>query len=78
MDKVPDRWIEIAKSFKFIYDSELDYHPQFEGYTIGEIIKQADAVLLGFPLMYPMKPSTRKNDLNFYEKATRQTGYQKP
>lgn len=44
----------IAKSLNLLYDEELDYHPQFEGYN-GEEIKQADAVLLGFPLQLPMK-----------------------
>lgn len=52
--KDPDHWANIAWSLALPYDKELDYHPQFEGYTRGEEIKQADAVLLGFPLQYPM------------------------
>lgn len=44
---------KIARSLKLIYDTERDFHPQYEGYG-DEIIKQADAVLLGFPLQLPM------------------------
>ena len=52
------------------YDAELDYHPQFEGYEPGTVIKQADTVLAGYPLMYPMNPSTRLHDLEQYEAVT--------
>jgi protein-glucosylgalactosylhydroxylysine glucosidase len=54
MPKDPDRWADIAWSLALPYDSELDYHPQYQGYKRGEIIKQADVVLLGFPLQYNM------------------------
>lgn len=47
---------KIAKSLKLVYDEEKDYHPQFEGFNdTTAVIKQADAVLLGFPLQFPMK-----------------------
>lgn len=69
-----DRWIEIAKHIKILYDSQFDYHPQFEGYEIGTEIKQADAVLIGYPMMFPMNASTRLNDLNYYVNATRPSG----
>lgn len=48
-----DVWRKIADTLHINYDAENDYHPQFEGYTIGTSIKQADTVLLGFPLEYP-------------------------
>lgn len=54
MAKEPDHWADIAWSLALPYDPEHDYHPQFTGYTRGEEIKQADVVLLGFPLQYPM------------------------
>ena len=44
---------KIANSLAVLYDAERDYHPQYEGYA-GEDIKQADTVLLGFPLQLPM------------------------
>ena len=32
---------------------------QYTGYTVGTVVKQADTVLAGYPLMYPMAASTR-------------------
>ncbi|KAI8428265.1 hypothetical protein MSG28_002482 [Choristoneura fumiferana] len=72
--KDPESWADIAWSLALPYDEELDYHPQFSGYSRGEQIKQADAVLLGFPLQYPMNTSTRANDLSYYEGVTRGSG----
>lgn len=37
-------------------------------------IKQADAILLGFPLMWPMSKEVRRNDLLVYEPITRDDG----
>ncbi|CAL8094123.1 unnamed protein product [Orchesella dallaii] len=74
MEQVPEDWVNIAKSLKLVYDSNTDYHPNFEGYQRDELTKQADSVLLGFPLLYEMNPKTRENDLNIYEKVTRKTG----
>lgn len=48
-----ENFVKIATSLTLLYDPERDFHPQFEGYN-GETIKQADAVLLGFPLQLPM------------------------
>uniref|UniRef100_A0A182QH94 Protein-glucosylgalactosylhydroxylysine glucosidase n=1 Tax=Anopheles farauti TaxID=69004 RepID=A0A182QH94_9DIPT len=68
-------WSAIARRIKLPYDRERDFHPQYEGYTIGTRIKQADAILLGYPLLYPgMNRSTLRNDLNIYEQVTRSTG----
>lgn len=74
MAKDPDHWADIAWSLALPYDEALDYHPQFQGYKRGEMIKQADAVLLGFPLQYQMNVSTRANDLSYYESVTRKNG----
>ncbi|XP_021701920.1 protein-glucosylgalactosylhydroxylysine glucosidase isoform X2 [Aedes aegypti] len=68
-------WSSLAKRLKLLYDTVNDYHPQFEGYRLGTVIKQADTVLLGYPLQYPgMGASTRSNDLRFYESVTRRSG----
>lgn len=48
-----ENFANIAKSLKLLYDEEKDYHPQFEGYD-GQPIKQADVVLVGYPLQLPM------------------------
>eukprot|EP00092_Neocalanus_flemingeri_P055001 GFUD01064882.1.p1 GENE.GFUD01064882.1~~GFUD01064882.1.p1 ORF type:complete len:726 (-),score=100.02 GFUD01064882.1:44-2221(-) len=73
-ERIPDEWIQVAESIVIPYDSEKDYHPEFSGYSPGTIVKQADAVLLGFPLMLNMSLSTRQNDLRIYEKVVRETG----
>ena len=42
------------------HDSTVDKNiVQYTGYTVGTVVKQADTVLAGYPLMYPMAASTR-------------------
>lgn len=48
------KWSDIAKHLKLSYDPVLDYHPQYDSYKLGTEIKQADAVLIGYPLGYQM------------------------
>ncbi|XP_055712851.1 protein-glucosylgalactosylhydroxylysine glucosidase-like isoform X2 [Phlebotomus papatasi] len=67
-------WTYIADNIALPYDSILNYHPQFEGYQPGTQIKQADVILVGYPLQYTMSKSTRQNDLAMYENVTRPTG----
>ena len=72
-----------------IYSSGLDYHPQYTGYRPGTGIKQernsfwwplatdcsqADAVLLAFPLQFPMADSTLRQDLTIYGLMVRDSG----
>ena len=49
-------WSAIASKLNLVYDAEFNYHPQYEEYERPTMIKQADVVLLGFPLMYRMHP----------------------
>ena len=43
-----------------ILDNTVDKNiVQYTGYTVGTVVKQADTVLAGYPLMYPMAASTR-------------------
>jgi protein-glucosylgalactosylhydroxylysine glucosidase len=49
-----EKFAKIAKSLALLYDESNDFHPQYENYN-GDEIKQADVVLLGYPLQYPMK-----------------------
>lgn len=69
-----DTWTETARKIKILYDPTHDYHPQYEGFDLGTEIKQADTVLVGYPLMFSMNQSTRTNDLKIYGDATRGTG----
>lgn len=39
-------------------------------YLTGSEVKQADAILVGFPLGLPMSPEVRRNDLECYEAVT--------
>ncbi|KAK2834693.1 hypothetical protein Q7C36_015394 [Tachysurus vachellii] len=66
----PSEWQEIADKLKIPYDTELKYHPEFDGYEKGSDVKQADVILIGFPLGLPMSPEVRRNDLEFYEAVT--------
>jgi hypothetical protein len=71
---VPETWLDVARKMKIPFDAERNYHPEFDGYQPGETIKQADVVLLGFPLMYVTDPVVRRNDLDIYENVTRVDG----
>ncbi|XP_061306972.1 protein-glucosylgalactosylhydroxylysine glucosidase [Pezoporus flaviventris] len=67
---VPEQWLRRASSIKVPFDAGKGYHPEYDGYRPGEPVKQADVVLLGFPLMHPMSPEVRRNDLEMYEPVT--------
>ncbi|XP_074904662.1 protein-glucosylgalactosylhydroxylysine glucosidase isoform X4 [Buteo buteo] len=71
---VPEEWVDCAKKIKVPFDAEKKYHPEYDGYSPGEPVKQADVVLLGFPLMYPMSSEVRRNDLEMYEPITELDG----
>jgi trehalose/maltose hydrolase-like predicted phosphorylase len=55
-DEEHENFVKIAKSLALLYDEAGDFHPQFEKFNDSIIIKQADVVLLGFPLQFPMDP----------------------
>ncbi|XP_052562857.1 protein-glucosylgalactosylhydroxylysine glucosidase-like [Culex pipiens pallens] len=59
-----------ARSLQLPYDSTVDFHPQFEGFTQGTQVGQADAVLLIYPLQLPMKDITKQQNLRIYSQAT--------
>ncbi|OWF37121.1 Acid trehalase-like protein 1 [Mizuhopecten yessoensis] len=61
---------ENAKKTYIPFNDTGKWHPEFDGYTQDTTVKQADVVLLGFPLMENISTDVRKNDLNIYEKAT--------
>lgn len=67
-------WSTLASSIKLLYDAEKNYMPQYDGYTPDMEIKQADVVLLAYPLQYRMNVTTKRNNLNIYANVTRATG----
>ncbi|XP_036962943.1 protein-glucosylgalactosylhydroxylysine glucosidase isoform X1 [Acanthopagrus latus] len=70
----PTEWQEVADGLKIPFDQESQYHPEFDGYIKGHPVKQADAVMLSYPLDLPMSPEVRRNDLAAYEPVTDPSG----
>lgn len=67
-------WVDIAHRLAVAYDPVQDYHPEYAGYN-GVLVKQADTILLGYPLNYAFETSsTRKNDLDYYANRTDSSG----
>jgi len=55
----PSNWSDIARKIKIPFDNARQIHLEYDGYT-NQVIKQADVILLGFPMMYDMP---QKNSL---------------
>ncbi|XP_035763036.1 protein-glucosylgalactosylhydroxylysine glucosidase [Neolamprologus brichardi] len=70
----PKEWQAVAEYIKIPFDEEHQYHPEYDGYIKGHPVKQADTVLLGYPLGLPMSPEVRRNDLEAYEPVTNPHG----
>lgn len=68
-----ENWKTIAQNMYIPFDSTNDYHPEYDGYQ-GIEVKQADVILLGYPLMVNMSSQLRRNDLSFYEPRTNPRG----
>lgn len=49
----PPLWSDIIRKMRLPIDTSNSIYLEYDGYN-GELIKQADVVLLGFPLMFPM------------------------
>ena len=57
--EVPKEWLKIAEKLTIPFDGKNNYHPEYEGYTLDKEVKQADAILIGYPLMYEMDRKVR-------------------
>uniref|UniRef100_A0A182K3N7 Glycoside hydrolase family 65 central catalytic domain-containing protein n=1 Tax=Anopheles christyi TaxID=43041 RepID=A0A182K3N7_9DIPT len=68
------QFLRVAKSITLPYNAQYDVHPEYKEYTFGTPIKQADVVLLGYPLEFTMKESTKANNLRLYSMVTRPDG----
>lgn len=66
----PKEWQDVAERIKIPLDEESQYHPEYDGYVKGRPVKQADTVMLGYPLGLAMSPEVRRNDLEVYEAVT--------
>lgn len=72
---VPRNWAATAdglvKSIPF--DAVRQRHLEYDGYN-GSTIKQADVVLMTYPLHYPMPTQVALNDIDYYVPRTRANG----
>ncbi|XP_045433664.1 protein-glucosylgalactosylhydroxylysine glucosidase isoform X1 [Pipistrellus kuhlii] len=71
---VPSRWLAVADKIKVPFDVKRNFHPEFDGYEPGEEVKQADVVLLGYPVPFSLSPQVRRRNLEVYEAVTSPQG----
>ena len=67
-------WTNVSNQMFVPFDTVSQYHPKFDGFTTEDVVKQADTIMLGFPLMLNMSDEVKRNDLTIYEKATTNQG----
>jgi trehalose/maltose hydrolase-like predicted phosphorylase len=65
----PSQWTMIADKLRMPFDSTKQVFSQYEGYP-GTQIKQADTVLLIYPLEWPMSQTVAANTLDYYAERT--------
>ncbi|MFB7549243.1 discoidin domain-containing protein [Streptomyces sp. NPDC056154] len=65
----PAEWTRVADGLRIPYDPERKLFLQYAGYN-GSTIKQADAVLLIYPLEWPMEPGAAAATLDYYAVRT--------
>ncbi|BCL18672.1 discoidin domain-containing protein [Streptomyces tuirus] len=64
-ERAPGVWTTVADGLRIPYDKETKTFRQYDGYD-GAPIKQADAVLLMYPLEWPMPDEAAANTLAYY------------
>ncbi|MFF2405518.1 discoidin domain-containing protein [Streptomyces sp. NPDC058092] len=65
----PPEWTRVADGLRIPYDPKRKLFLQYAGYN-GSTIKQADTVLLIYPLEWPMEPGARAATLDYYAERT--------
>ncbi|MFD4335647.1 discoidin domain-containing protein [Streptomyces anulatus] len=65
----PAAWNKVADKLRIPYDAEKKVFLQYAGYN-GSTIKQADTVLLTYPLEWPMEPGAAAATLDYYAART--------
>lgn len=71
----PSTWTTVANGLTktMPFNSSQGIYEEFDGYN-GDQIKQADTVMLTYPLQFPMPSSVGANDLNYYAPRTNPEG----
>ncbi|MFE9724518.1 glycosyl hydrolase family 65 protein [Streptomyces sp. NPDC005794] len=67
--QAPAGWTRVADGLRIPYDSERKLFLQYAGYN-GSTIKQADTVLLIYPLEWPMEEGAAAATLDYYAART--------
>ncbi|MGW2656252.1 glycosyl hydrolase family 65 protein [Streptomyces sp. NPDC001478] len=67
--EAPPAWTRVADGLRIPYDPERKLFLQYAGYD-GSTIKQADTVLLVYPLEWPMEPDAAAATLDYYAERT--------
>ncbi|MGK5728021.1 discoidin domain-containing protein [Streptomyces sp. URMC 124] len=68
-ERVPGEWTAIADRIRIPYDAQRKVFRQYDGYQ-GSKIKQADTVLLTYPLEWPMPKGAAAATLDYYAQRT--------
>ncbi|WJV44399.1 discoidin domain-containing protein [Streptomyces flavofungini] len=68
-ERAPAKWTSIADRVRIPYDKERKVFEQYDGYK-GSKIKQADTVLLMYPLEWPMPDGAAAATLDYYAQRT--------
>jgi trehalose/maltose hydrolase-like predicted phosphorylase len=71
----PTSWLRIAAGLEasIPFDAKAQMHPEYDGYG-GAQVKQADVVMLTYPLGFPMPKQVAINDLDYYAQRTAPAG----
>ncbi|NLU66459.1 glycosyl hydrolase family 65 protein [Streptomyces sp. HNM0574] len=68
-ETAPARWRKVADGLRIPFDEKNGVFRQYAGYD-GSLIKQADTVLLMYPLEWPMRKETAARTLDHYAART--------
>ncbi|MEV4436289.1 discoidin domain-containing protein [Streptomyces sp. NPDC049555] len=68
-ERAPAEWTAIADRIRIPYDAARKVYLQYDGYA-GSRIKQADTVLLTYPLEWPMPRGAAAGTLDYYARRT--------
>jgi trehalose/maltose hydrolase-like predicted phosphorylase len=68
-EPAPAQWTTIADHLRMPFDPQRQVFLQYDGYN-GSLIKQADTVLLLYPVEWPMPAQVAASTLDFYAERT--------
>lgn len=68
--ETPANWTKIADNVRLPFDSARQMHLEYAEWTDTMKAKQADTIMLSYPLGVEMPADVRRNDLNYYANHT--------